>query len=80
MLLPEQLVNIHNGYEVQNSLGRGGLGQVYLVRCPGDNRRYALKVSDADEEAGAILHREAHMLAAVVHPAFPILREGHWLR
>lgn len=75
MLLPEQLVNIHNGYEVQNSLGRGGLGQVYLVRCPGDNRRYALKVSDADEEAGAILHREAHMLAAVVHPAFPKVRE-----
>lgn len=73
--MPEQLLSIHNGYEIRGLLGRGGLGQVYLVRCLEDNRFYALKVSNADELSGAMIHREAHMLSAVLHPAFPVVRE-----
>lgn len=73
--MPEQFVGIHNGYEVQEILGRGGLGQVYLVRCLEDSQCYALKVSDADELSAAILHREAHILSEMEHPAFPDVRE-----
>lgn len=73
--MPEQFVGIHNGYEVKNILGIGGLGQVYLVRCIEDNRFYALKVSGADELSAAILHREAQLLSVVEHPAFPDVRE-----
>jgi len=73
--LPEQLLDSHNGYEIQGLLGRGGLGQVYLVRCLEDNRYYALKVSGADALSAATLHREAQMLSAVEHPAFPDVRE-----
>lgn len=73
--MPEQFVGIHNGYEVKDILGIGGLGQVYLVRCLEDNRFYALKVSGADELSAEILHREAQLLSVVEHPAFPDVRE-----
>lgn len=62
-------------YEVIRSLGRGGMGVVYLARDPKLDRRVALKLVkpslQSDERAGHFekrLMREARAMAKLAHP------------
>ncbi|MBX3472005.1 MAG: protein kinase [Planctomycetes bacterium] len=61
------------GYEVVRTLGRGGMGIVYLARDPRLGRQVALKVLPitAGTHAGAVarFEREARAIAALDHPA-----------
>ena len=60
------------GYVVERPLGRGGSGDVYLVRNA-EGAFAALKRVDArdDEVAAERLRREVRALMAVRHPAVP---------
>lgn len=60
------------GYEVIDTLGRGGSGAVYRVR-DGGGVVAALKLVDArdDEVAARRLEREVHALQSLRHPAVP---------
>lgn len=60
------------GYEVIDTLGRGGSGAVYRVR-DGGGAVAALKLVDArdDEVAARRLEREVHALQSLRHPAVP---------
>lgn len=60
------------GYEVIDTLGRGGSGAVYRVRDGGGSVA-ALKLVDArdDEVAAHRLEREVHALQSLRHPAVP---------
>ncbi|MEM9459834.1 MAG: serine/threonine-protein kinase [Myxococcota bacterium] len=57
------------GYEVLHPLGQGGMGSVYAVCRPGDERRLALKlVESSSPRAIKRLRREGRLLAALDHP------------
>ena len=60
------------GYEVIDTLGRGGSGAVYRVR-DGGGAVAALKLVDArdDDVAARRLEREVHALQSLRHPAVP---------
>ena len=60
------------GYEIIDTLGRGGSGAVYRVR-DGGGTVAALKLVDArdDEVAARRLEREVHALQSLRHPAVP---------
>ncbi len=59
-------------YGIEGTLGRGGMGVVYLARDPNLGREIALKVLPphlaTDPEALARFRREAQMLATINHP------------
>ena len=59
-------------YEVRATLGRGGMGEVYLAEDTRLKRLVAIKIlvvdSDADEHASRRLIREAQAAAALDHP------------
>ena len=63
----------HARYEIVSSLGRGGMGEVFVARDTLLGRRVALKVlsserdSDANKSASVLL-REARLGAALKHP------------
>lgn len=70
-------------YEVLSKLGKGGMGAVYLVRQTYLNKRFALKVLNADlaalPEFVQIFRREAQMLAALRHPNIVQVHDfGEW--
>jgi eukaryotic-like serine/threonine-protein kinase len=66
------------GYELIKNLGEGGIGSVYLVRKPGADRYFVLKIPKADalqnatdtERAGILASfvEEANALAGLYHP------------
>ncbi len=60
------------GYDIEGTLGRGGMGVVYLARHRGLNRRVALKMlhsgSRARPEQRARFLREAEAVAKCQHP------------
>ncbi|QIS09731.1 MmpS family transport accessory protein [Nocardia arthritidis] len=60
------------GYQVQEILGRGGMGTVYLAQHPRLPRLTALKVLDAalftNAEIRARFEREANVVARLEHP------------
>src|SRR5206468_4556582 len=66
------------GYELVKPLGEGGVGTVWLVRKPGADRLFVLKIPKAealananDEERAGILAsfvEEARALAGLYHP------------
>lgn len=60
------------GYEIQSSLGRGGMGDVYLARRDGETRSVALKllsVSLASETRFRDrFERESHLATSLEHP------------
>jgi serine/threonine-protein kinase len=66
------------GYELIKSIGEGGIGSVYLVRKPGADRLFVLKIPKAEalananeNEAAGILasfEEEAAALAGLYHP------------
>jgi serine/threonine-protein kinase len=66
------------GYELVKSLGEGGIGTVWLVRKPGADRYFVLKIPKADtlqnatdtERAGILASfvEEAKALAGLYHP------------
>jgi serine/threonine protein kinase len=68
-------------YTVENLLGKGGMGAVYLVRAPG-GERYAVKVMDADaaQKNRDFLKRfirEAEFAVKIRHPnLIPVHRVG----
>ena len=58
-------------YEVRATLGRGGMGEVYLAEDTRLKRQVAIKIladSNADEHGGRRLVREAQAAAALDHP------------
>jgi eukaryotic-like serine/threonine-protein kinase len=59
-------------YDILGSLGRGGMGEVWLARDPRLDRRIALKFLSASpasgDDAGRRLMREAKASAALDHP------------
>ncbi len=58
-------------YRVLETIGRGGMGTVYLAEEPRLERKVALKALDVDDETGdlaARLIREAKVLARLEHP------------
>ncbi len=72
-------------YEIVRTLGRGGMGEVYLARDTTLGRQVALKillteVAD-DPERGARFEKEARAIAALDHPGIvtvhSIERSGH---
>lgn len=66
------------GYELIKPLGEGGIGSVWLVRKPGADRFFVLKIPKADvlasateserEKILASFHDEARALAGLYHP------------
>ncbi len=60
------------GYEVEDLLGRGGMGAVYLACDPRDGRKIALKLmlpqTQVDEAAQEIFLREIEVTRALRHP------------
>jgi serine/threonine-protein kinase len=58
------------GYEVQELVGRGGMGKVYRARHVELNRIVALKVMahEPDDRALTRFHHEAQFLASLQHP------------
>ena len=60
------------GYEIQEELGRGGMGVVYRATQSGLNRSVALKMILAGSHAGPVererFRREAQAVAALQHP------------
>ena len=68
-------------YEVRATLGRGGMGEVYLAEDTRLKRLVAIKIlivdSNADERASRRLMREAQTAAALDHPNIcPIYEVG----
>lgn len=57
------------GYELVKQIGEGGVGKVWLVRKPGADRLFVLKVPKADALAGASETERAGMLASFVEEA-----------
>src|SRR5262245_22792636 len=59
-------------YRILGKLGEGGMGTVYLAEDTQLERRGALKVPHADEEAAPIVlerfRREARVAASIHHP------------
>ena len=64
-------------YEIRDSLGAGGMGEVYRARDTRLNRDVAVKVLPemlaGDPERLARLHREAQVLASLNHPNIAIV-------
>jgi serine/threonine protein kinase len=71
-------------YEINESLGAGGMGEVYRARDTQLDRDVALKILPdafaADQERLARFEREAKLLASINHPniaaIYAIVREG----
>lgn len=57
------------GYELVKQIGEGGVGKVWLVRKPGADRLFVLKVPKADALAGASETEREGMLASFVEEA-----------
>ena len=57
------------GYELIKPLGEGGIGTVWLVRKPGADRFFVLKIPKADALAGANDVERAGILASFVEEA-----------
>jgi serine/threonine-protein kinase len=57
------------GYELVKPLGEGGIGTVWLVRKPGADRYFVLKIPKADALAGASETERAKILASFVEEA-----------
>ena len=62
-----------HGYELQQLLGQGGMGRVYLARQQALKRLVCVKVLSIPEEENAglcraMFAREAELLASVSHP------------
>ncbi|MHC5082141.1 MAG: protein kinase domain-containing protein, partial [Planctomycetota bacterium] len=73
-------------YQIQEEIGKGGMGVVYRAFHPQLKRSVALKVliagEDASEEAIARFHREAEAVAKLGHhpnivPVYDIGQEGN---
>ncbi|MGH7437689.1 MAG: hypothetical protein ACRENE_18580, partial [Polyangiaceae bacterium] len=57
------------GYELVKALGEGGIGSVWLVRKPGADRLFVLKIPKADALANATEVERAGILASFVEEA-----------
>ncbi len=57
------------GYELVKNLGEGGVGSVWLVRKPGADRYFVLKIPKADALANASETERAGILASFVEEA-----------
>jgi eukaryotic-like serine/threonine-protein kinase len=57
------------GYELIKPLGEGGIGSVWLVRKPGADRYFVLKIPKADALASATDSERAQILASFVEEA-----------
>ncbi len=60
---------IVEGYELVKPLGEGGIGSVWLVRKPGADRLFVLKIPKADALASATDVEREGILASFVHEA-----------
>jgi len=63
---------IADRYEIEEALGRGGMGQVFRVRHVGLGRKFALKLLhtdlSSDEDSRALFYREARVASTLAHP------------
>ncbi len=63
---------IGNRYQIEEVLGKGGMGMVYRAKDTRLSRDVALKVihtnSDQKDDSAAMLHREAQAIAQLHHP------------
>ena len=69
------------GYEILSSLGRGGMGDVYLARRNGETRSVALKLLSVglakDTRFRDRFERESHMATSLEHPhIIPVYATG----
>ncbi len=62
-------VKLVEGYELVKNLGEGGIGTVWLVRKPGADRFFVLKIPKADALANASDTERAGILASFVEEA-----------
>jgi serine/threonine protein kinase/tetratricopeptide (TPR) repeat protein len=62
-------------YRVIESLGRGGMGEVYLAEDLRLHRLVALKMCPAEDEAAASLLREARVASVLNHPGIAVIYE-----
>ncbi len=69
---------LNNIYRVANLLGKGSMGNVYLVERIKDKKKFVVKELNFSQEAGLdistakeIFHREAEFMAKINHPGVP---------
>jgi len=58
-----------HGYELVKTLGEGGIGSVWLVRKPGADRLFVLKIPKAEALANATDHERDGILASFIEEA-----------
>lgn len=75
----KRIEGIQIKYEVLRLIGRGGMGQVYLVKSKQNGKKYAMKVA---RKGQGRLNNETRMLTFLKHPGIPRFverwQEGHW--
>lgn len=65
--------NLKKNYDMQEELGHGGMGSVYMVKNRLDNQRYAAKIIWNSELGDG--KEEAEILARLSHNMLPIIKE-----
>lgn len=63
-------------YRIIKTVGKGGMGLVYLAMDITDGTRWAIKESQITEQNESLLHDEVDIMERIAHPAFPAFRSS----